>query len=257
VPALLTLMLVAKSLCTWHARSRGQDGFWYAIIWVVPGGSVIYFLLNWLPELVGHRTQQAVVKAARDRIDPERALRRAEAELERADTTANRIAAADALIALDRYQEAMAIYEELPPALYDDDPKVLLRIAACAQAMGQADRAIDLLNQIRTAEPGYQNAEAHLIYALAELDRGNTDDGIRELESLVTYATGEEARGRLMTVYEAHSRPDAALGVADEMLRRARLSPSHYRRMEARWIRMAQATRDRLSTGSNADTQTS
>ena len=106
-------ILLIQILCIVDVVRHGRNQLWIMALVFLPGPSTIaYLIVEVLPGYGGHRT----VRAARARVgaalDPEREVRSGREALATADTIANRVRLADALGALGRWDEALALYRE-------------------------------------------------------------------------------------------------------------------------------------------------
>ncbi len=203
----------AIGLCV-HVVRTGQDSFWLWIILIFqPLGGVVYAVAILLPSLLGGTTARRAASAARDRLDPERTYRAAQAALKDADTVANKAKLARAAAGLGRWDEAEAQYRAAAYGIHADDPALLLGRAQALLELDQAAEALEVLERLGRQEEGGRTAEAALAMARAyqalgrhaEADRayGWAAERLPGLEGLARYAAFLAETGRATEAREA------------------------------------------------------
>jgi len=105
------------------------------------------------------------------------------------------------------------------------------------------DRSVEVpvttLDALIKANPQFRSADGHLLYARCLEELGEHEAALKEYEVLARSYPGEEARFRYATLLKKHERFGDAQGVFQDMLKRARLAPRHYRRKEQEWLEAA------------------
>ena len=184
-----------------HVLRTGQDRYWLMILFAFPLlGSLVYFLMVWLPDARRSTQGQLVARGVQKLLDPSRELRAAQEALEVAATPANRLRLADALHGMGRASEAVVQYQAVLSGIYADDPQVCIRLASSLVDAGQPHEARVLLDKLIAEQPKLKSPEGHLIYARAVAALGDRDRAREEVESLVSYYAGLEARARYAEV---------------------------------------------------------
>src|SRR5437763_15595147 len=85
------LGLVLYAGCIFHAIKTGRINYWLLILIFLPGlGSIVYLLIEVLPELRSSRAARRAVAGLGDALDPNRGLRERAESLEMADTADNK-----------------------------------------------------------------------------------------------------------------------------------------------------------------------
>ena len=83
-----------------HALRGGRNMYWVFILFMFPGlGSLVYFFVEYLPELRNSHRAVKSVRAVKSIVDPNRELRAAREAFERTPTVDNRARLAEALLA--------------------------------------------------------------------------------------------------------------------------------------------------------------
>ena len=92
-----------------HAIRTGRHYYWLMILFSFPLiGSLVYFVLEYFPEMRHSRSGRKVLKAVGNVVDPGRTVREAELDFERSPTVANRALLARTLCDDGRYADAAA-----------------------------------------------------------------------------------------------------------------------------------------------------
>src|SRR3954466_13932308 len=85
------LGLVLYAGCIFHAIRTGRINYWLLILIFLPGlGSIAYLLIEVLDGMRNSRAARRAVSGIGEALDPNRALREGQANLEVADTADNR-----------------------------------------------------------------------------------------------------------------------------------------------------------------------
>jgi hypothetical protein len=242
VPILVIVNFALAISLAVHAVRTGRNMYWIMILLMAPLlGSLIYIGAELMPELMGGYKARKAGEAARRALDPGRDARRAMDQLEVARTPANLKAAADALLALDRPAEALALYEEATSGAFADDPALLAGRARAAFEAGNADRALASLDKLRQLEPNARMPEEHLLYARVLEVVGRDADAEREYRAVAAYYPGAEALARQGLLLDRLGRRAEAEACWDKILAGARIAPRFARKAQREWIDMARA----------------
>lgn len=223
-----------------HIVRTGRSFIWiYVVVFLPLAGPIAYFIVEVLPGWMGSHTARKLGQGAVRQLDPGRDLRRRLDALEGADTIENRRLAAEAYMELGRFDEARGLYREALVGMHADDPALLLGAARAAYGAGVPQEALDALEHLQEANPGYQSAEGHLLYAKSLEGVGRDDEARAEYEALVASYPGEEVRCRLGLLLKKHGAGERANTLFREILDRARRGNSRYRGSEREWIDIA------------------
>jgi hypothetical protein len=212
----------------------------FLIVFVPLAGSAIYFFVEVLPSLRNNPSARRALKSARNTLDPNRGVREGALDYERSQNieTASRLAGE--LTKAGRFTEAIRVCTEARTGLFEDDPKILLPLAAAQFAAGSNHDAIATLDYLRDKNPGFRSADGHLIYARALEESGASDKALAEYAALAHYYPGAEARVRHAVLYKKLGRQSEAAELFAAILKDARLAPKHFRRSQREWIELAE-----------------
>jgi len=220
-----------------HAFRTGR-GYWIFIIFFFPlVGALVYFFVEYLPEVRRGRGMRAVTRTVARAINPGAEVRRLEDELKLTDTHERRVALARAYREAGRLDDAVRLLEESLTGMYADEPRALWELAGASHAAGrpeQARAAIERLRGVRTL-----SGEQTLLSARLYEEAGELGAALREYEVAAAEATGEEARCRYALLLKRSGRADEARRLFERIVLHARVSPAHFRRSEKEWIEIA------------------
>jgi hypothetical protein len=207
-------------------------------------GSLAYVVMEVLPGSGAHRAAHKARAKVAQKLDPEKPLRLARERLEIADTSANHLAVADALVdrgewntAILHYEKAEAkapggsdrgirlklikacfetgrtkrardMLEALPPSgLQSDNDRASLLLARMLEAEGESARALALYNDVGRRLPG---AEPHCREAGLLLSLG------RRAEAYIALAEAER-RAKRMDKHERAKDADMYAWIAETL----------------------------------------
>jgi hypothetical protein len=238
---LLILSVLLQASLIVHVIKTGRNQLWiWALILLPLAGAVAYVAVEILPELFGSRTAQRTARGLRKAIDPTADLRRYEGESRVAGNVASRQRYAQELVRHERYDEAIAQYQQALTGLYQHDPNLMLGLAQAQFSKGDAPAARATLDELIASNPEFRSPAGHLLYARALEAEGNTAKALEEYSVVAPAYPGAEAAVRYAQLLQAQGRKAEAQKVARELLDQARISPAHYRRAQREWLDAAQ-----------------
>src|SRR5215475_2904510 len=113
MPLFLILALINVIFMV-HAAKTGRFMPWAYLILLLPGiGVVAYILVELIPEWLGSAQGQKTRRRVANTLDPEKQYRRSVDDLAISDTIANRVALAEECLALGKFEEALAHYDNV------------------------------------------------------------------------------------------------------------------------------------------------
>lgn len=233
-------LLFSIGLCV-HVVRSGQQTFWlWIILMFQPLGGVVYLVAVIGPELLGGRTARRLGEAARETLDPHREYREARTAFAETPTVRNqsRLAAAEAQ--LGRYAEAERLYAEAAHGVHAEDPVLLLGRANALLELDRADEALRLLQQL-SLDPEGRTPAASLAQGRACEALGR----VSEAEAAYDWAAGRlpglEGLGRQTAFLARTGRKEQAQELLAEMDRRLAKTNPQFRKEGRRWRDLAAA----------------
>lgn len=191
----LGLHLVVALFFAVHAMRSGQNMYWLIILFSFPLlGSIVYFLVVYLPNSRLERGARKAVAAAVKALDPERELREARAAFDYTPTAQNQMRLALALLEAGQAQEAAGHYEACLKGPFASDPEIRFGAARAWVECRRYGPAIAHLQGIRQSEPGFRPEALSLLLARALGGDGRTQEARAEFEAAVQRYGSFDAR---------------------------------------------------------------
>lgn len=169
-----------------HAVRSGQQIYWLIILFSFPMlGSIVYFLVIYLPNSkLEHGARKAVAAAGRA-LDPTRELREARAAFDYTPTAQNQMRLARALLEAGSADEAATNYEACLKGPFAADPEIKFCAARAFVESGRHARAVAHLEEIRAANPNFRAEQVSLLIARSLAGAGRGADAKMEFEAAV------------------------------------------------------------------------
>jgi hypothetical protein len=240
MPMIGLAVLLAQILCAVHVMKTGRPYYWIFIVMFAPMiGMLAYFVVEILPELTGSRRARSAVAGVGRALDPGRAVREAERRLAMTPTTENKAALADAYLEVGRADEAAALYQDTLTGVHARDPGLMHGLARAEFARGNFAAVEQALDALREANPAFQSAECHLLYARSLEEQGKVEPALHEYAALAPYYPGQEARCRYALLLEKSGDHRESQRLFREICQSIEMSPRHARRLQHEWYDIA------------------
>ena len=204
---LFIVSLIFSVLMCLHVLRTGREIFWLFIILIFqPIGGLIYLIAIVLPELSRGAGVRKLGQAVGDTLDPEREYRQARQAVEDTPTVHNKMRLAAAAAELDRHDEAETLYREAAQGIHADDPALLLGRARALVELERYDEALALLDQVPDL-PQATLARARAQAGLGQTDAAERTyhsavERTPGLEAIARYAVFQARTGRLAQAKE-------------------------------------------------------
>jgi hypothetical protein len=223
-----------------HVIKTGRNMLWIWAIALLPlVGSLAYTVVEILPEVLGGGTARRAKSGMRRMMDPDRALRRASAEVEISGNVDARRRLAEELFDRGQYDAAIDVYMGGLKGVFEHDPTLLLGLARAYFAKQDFAAAQTALEQLTQNNPDFKSADAQLLYARTLEARDALEEAERAYAKLAPGYPGAEARLRYGLLLKRRGKPAEAQQVLKDLLDGAKLGPAHYRRAQAEWLERA------------------
>jgi hypothetical protein len=242
---MLMLLLYGGSIlcqvaCVVHCIRLGRNQFWiWPIVFFPVVGCCAYFIIEVLPGMQGNRHVRTMRAQAKKAIDPEREVRIARDALGLADTIANRIRLADALVAVGRPGEAIPFYREASAAQPMPDPRTETKLANALFEHDEIDASLEIVENIAAPSGQSERDKLSLLRARLYDHVERQDEALAIYRDIVTRMAGEEARCRYAALLLEAGRKREAQGVLEEVEDRMKRLDHHQRRGDAEMYRWA------------------
>jgi hypothetical protein len=222
-----------------HALRNRKQMYWLLILFSFPLlGSLVYFIVEYLPEMRQSRGGRKVVSAVVQAVNPEGELREREREFERSPTSANQYHLGNALVALKRYDAAAEHFSKCASGPYSQDAAFVRALANAQMMSGHWPAAREAFDRLFAIPHVEQSADDALGYAfvLGQLNDAGADEAFR---SAVTRSNGPIARCRYAQYLIAAGRGGEAKSMLEEVQKEQRLAPEHTRDLYRDWYKLA------------------
>ncbi len=210
------LSLIFSIILCVHAVRTNQNMYWLWIILVIPFGNIVYLVAIVLPSMLGGTTARRMGAATRAALDPGRDYRSAKSAHDDSPTVGNAMRLAAAAAALGRHDEAERLYADAARGVHADDPTLLLGRANALLELNRYQEALTVLEQL-----GHNIDEGRSPQAALALGRACEGVGrISEADTAYAWAAermpGLEAMARYAAFMARHGRkPEAEAMLAD------------------------------------------
>jgi len=178
-----------------HAMRSGQQMYWLFVLFSFPLlGSIVYFLVIYLPNSRLDHGARKVVAAAAKTLDPTRELRDARAAFEYTPTAQNQMRLAGALLESGQALDAAQNYDACLKGPFASDLEIRLGAARAYFACQRFGETIAHLEFIRQANAGFRAEQVSLLLAQALGMAGRQTEARAEFESAIARFGSFESR---------------------------------------------------------------
>jgi hypothetical protein len=201
-----------------HAIRSGQQMYWLIILFSFPLlGSIVYFLVIYLPDSRLDRGIRKATVVAKNVLDPGRELREAEQAFDLTPTAQNQLRLANALLEAGFVTHAQQEFEGCLKGPFAEDPDIRFGAARAMLQNQQGARAADLLATVRTKNPDYRPEQVSLLLAQAFAATGRHEETRREFVSAIERFGSFEARAEYALWALQTGDVETALGLQREI----------------------------------------
>jgi hypothetical protein len=241
--SIVTLVpVVLIVVCVVHAIRTNRIFPWiYIIVFLPLIGSLIYIVMEMIPDLSrSHRLRSAGAGLSRA-IDPNRDYRQALRAADLVGSVDSKRALAEQYASRGQSGEAVALYKDIIQGQFADDPALLMGLARAQFQGGDGAGTQATLEHLFATNTSFISEEAHLMYARALEAQGKDQDAAEEFARLVPYFAGEEARARYAGVLAKLGRTAEARAINGQIVKNLTGAPRRYRAEQREWGNMAKA----------------
>lgn len=228
-----------------HVVRSNQNMYWLFILFAFPLlGSVVYFFAIYLPEMRHSRGARVASRAVTQLIDPNRAVREARNDFDRAPTVQHRLRLGEALLEAGDAKEAREHFEQAATGPFAGDPAVLLGLARAQFATGDAALAKGSLEQLFEAHRvTRQQPDPTLLYAraLAAIGAPNTREAFEQALTCANDAAARCLFGEWLLAQHNDADKQRAHALFDDILRDAKHWTRYAKDHNREWLQRAAA----------------
>lgn len=225
-----------------HAVRTGQQTYWLFILFSFPVlGSIVYFIVIYLPDSRLERGARKAVAAAARALDPTRELREARAAFDYTPTAENQLRLAAALFAAGDAAEAAKHYEACLQGPFAGDGDIRLKAARAQLACENYVRAIEHLETLRRDRSDFRPDQVALLLAEALSASGCRDAARSEYEAALERFGSFEVRAEFAIWAALNGEREIADRLEPEVERTIKHWGRHNRELNAPLIRRLNA----------------
>jgi hypothetical protein len=236
MPIIGVLEIILQAYFAVHAGRTGRYGWIFIILFFPLLGSIIYFFVEYLPEI---RTTSAIKKS---RISNRpKSIKLLQRELEITDSPKNRLNLAEAYFYSGRYQAAIELLEKSLTGIHENDLSIIEGLIHSHFQNGTYDKAIEYLDRYESINESSFQSNLRLLRAKAYEAKGDLRKAMAEYKSIVNTYTGEEARCRYAVLLKQQGYIEKAKEMFAIILKNADLYPKQYATYEKEWVKIAKS----------------
>ena len=239
MPILGLFSIIFQVLFGIHAVKTGRERWLWIIIFFPGAGCLIYFLVEYLPDLQHTPGAQKARKGLMNAVDPGREVRSLQDELERTDSVKNRKSLAEAYINAGRFNEAISLLKSCQSGVNNDDPTIIEGLSLAYFFQQNYEEAQKKLIKLKEIQGDKQSNEFKILMARTYEELGDNQKALEQYGQLVKLFSGEEARCRYGLLLKKMGRQKEARDVFNEIIKEARVAPKFFRRTQKQWIDIA------------------
>jgi hypothetical protein len=237
MPILAILHVAIQVYFVVHAMNNGKDRYWYFLIMGIPViGPLAYFLSEYLPSSRGSMQLMQFTDGVERFVNPNKKVRQLKFQLEIANTIANRKSLADAYMQVNKFDEAIAMYESCLDRLHKDDVYILEGLSWAHFQKSDYKTAEKYLLQIQSLREDHNCDHLDLLLARTYAWLDKIELAEEKYQTICEAFPGEEARCRYGMLLKKLDRIAEADKQFNTILRKTKYAPRFHRRNQSWWI---------------------
>lgn len=234
MPLLGIIEIVIQVYFAVHAAKTGRYGWIFIILFFPLVGSLIYFFVEYLPEM----RIESRVKTGRN-VSTKKRFAELQREVEITDSIKNRINLAEAYFQNGMYQESINLLEKSLVGTYANDPYILEGLCHAYFKNGNYEKTKEYLSIYENISEGKLNNNIRLMKAKTFEALGQDKEALEEYKAIVNLYAGEEARCCYALLLKKNGGKHAARELFGEILKNAKLYLKHYKKYQSEWVAIA------------------
>ncbi len=216
------------------AAQRRADYYWFFIIFLVPFGEVVYFVVVKLPEYRNRNFPLGTPSFLKKRPS----LSQARHQAKETPSIEKRLALADALFFHKQYDEALPLYDEL--VTHDwGNKRALYSLALTQLALGKFSDAVEILERLIEIDKSYMDYAAYRAFIDALWKCERQQEALSHARALAKGGTRIDHRVLLGEYLYKTSALEEAEAILVDVLSDFKHSPRYVKRMGYKAYRQA------------------
>jgi hypothetical protein len=236
MPLLGIIEIVIQVYFAVHAGKTGRYGWIFIILFFPLVGSLIYFFVEYLPEM----RVESRVKTRRN-VSANKRVAELQREMEITDSIKNRINLAEAYFQNGMYQESINLLEKSLVGTYTNDPYILKGLCHAYFKNGNYEKTKEYLSMYEKNTEGKLVNNIRLMKAKTCEALGQDREALEEYKAIVNLYDGEEARCCYALLLKKNGEKHEAKKLFEEILKNAKLYPKQYKKFQSEWVAIADA----------------
>ena len=175
-----TPVLLLQAFCLYHAYRNNNDQKWFWLIIFFPLVGCLIYLYQ---EFYNRGNVEKMSETMKSAFNGNYNIQKLEKALQFSDSITNRINLADAYVSVQRYEEAIKLYESCLEGFKADDPVLLMKILETNYALENYKKVI-AFGQKLADEKTFKKSEARICYAWALCQNGDSKAALNEFEGM-------------------------------------------------------------------------
>ena len=217
-----------------HAIKSGRNGWIFIILFFPVVGSLIYFFVEYLPEM--QTSARARVSA---KMGSPKMIKELQRVLEMTDSVKNRINLAEAYFHAGQYRHSIELLEKSLAGHNAKDPQILEGLCYSHFHNGDFPKVKEYLASLAEIQNGKLSDELRLLRAKTLEEMGEIHEALEAYKAIVHVYTGEEARCRYALLLKKVGEKNKAKEIFKEILKNAKLYPRQYKKFHKQWVDIA------------------
>ena len=223
-----------------HIVKTGRNTTWIWIVVMLPlAGSIVYLLVEVLPDLLGSRTGRKASSNLRKIINPNKDINDATYNYSISDTVENSMKLAEECVNKNMFQEAKELYKKCLKGVHENDPDIMYGVARAEFGLNNFRNVKSILDKIIEKNPDYKNADAHLLYARSLEKLNETNLALEEYKALDEYFPGPEATFRYAKLLKSKGEHSISNDLFKKIIHSSKISGKHYNSLYTEWVKKA------------------
>lgn len=226
------ITLALQAICVWHCIKKGNQQKWIWIIVFIPlVGCLVYFFT----EVVNGNQVEQIGAGLGTALNPGSRVRKLEKQLIFADTFGNRVALADAYLAVGETEKAIALYEQSLTGVFAENEHGVMQLMTAYAKVGRYKEILPLAKKVYNS-PQFARSQAHIAYAKALASTGNVAAAEQEFQKMKSRFSAFEPRYHYGLFLLHTNREEEAENVFAEILDEEKHLSSREKRFHRTWF---------------------
>lgn len=232
------IALIVQVAFVIHIVKTGRSTTWIWIVVMLPmAGSIAYFILEILPELISSNSGRKAKNNFGKLIDPDKDIKQATQNYSIAETVDNAMALADAFVSKKMFDEAKQLYKKCLKGIHKHDPDIMHKLATVEFELDSFNEVKKILDDLIAQNPDFKNADAHLLYAKTLEQLKQTALALEEYSVLDNYYLGPEASYRYAMLLKKQGDTEKSIEIFKKIILKSKSSGKHYNALYKEWIK--------------------